>query len=31
MWDPVVYRRFGTERSRPFFDLVAQPTRDRET
>jgi trans-aconitate 2-methyltransferase len=24
MWDPTVYRRFGTERSRPFFDLVAQ-------
>ncbi|BCJ41601.1 trans-aconitate 2-methyltransferase [Actinoplanes ianthinogenes] len=24
MWDPAVYRRFGTERSRPFFDLVAR-------
>jgi trans-aconitate 2-methyltransferase len=24
MWDPSVYRRFGAERSRPFFDLVAQ-------
>jgi trans-aconitate 2-methyltransferase len=24
MWDPTVYRRYGTERSRPFFDLVAQ-------
>jgi trans-aconitate 2-methyltransferase len=24
MWDPTVYRRFGSERSRPFFDLVAQ-------
>jgi trans-aconitate 2-methyltransferase len=24
MWDPAVYRRYGTERSRPFFDLVAQ-------
>ncbi|MBG0568304.1 trans-aconitate 2-methyltransferase [Actinoplanes aureus] len=24
MWDPTVYRRFGTERSRPFFDLVRQ-------
>jgi trans-aconitate 2-methyltransferase len=23
-WDPAVYRRFGSERSRPFFDLVAQ-------
>ncbi|MFC7276937.1 trans-aconitate 2-methyltransferase [Paractinoplanes rhizophilus] len=23
MWDPTVYRRFGTERSRPFFDLLA--------
>jgi trans-aconitate 2-methyltransferase len=23
-WDPTVYRRFGSERSRPFFDLVAQ-------
>jgi trans-aconitate 2-methyltransferase len=22
MWDPTVYRRFGAERSRPFFDLV---------
>ena len=24
MWDPVVYRRFGSERSRPFFDLIAR-------
>jgi trans-aconitate 2-methyltransferase len=24
MWDPTVYRRFGAERSRPFFDLVAR-------
>jgi trans-aconitate 2-methyltransferase len=24
MWDPAVYRRYGTERSRPFFDLVAR-------
>jgi trans-aconitate 2-methyltransferase len=24
MWDPAVYRRFGTERSRPFFDLTAR-------
>jgi len=24
MWDPTVYRRFGSERSRPFFDLVGQ-------
>jgi trans-aconitate 2-methyltransferase len=24
MWDPTVYRRYGTERSRPFFDLVGQ-------
>jgi len=24
MWDPVVYRRFGAERSRPFTDLVAR-------
>ena len=24
MWDPAVYRRFGTERSRPFLDLVRQ-------
>ncbi|MFC7533615.1 trans-aconitate 2-methyltransferase [Actinoplanes sp. GCM10030250] len=24
MWDPAVYRRFGAERSRPFFDLVRQ-------
>ncbi|GIF03536.1 trans-aconitate 2-methyltransferase [Actinoplanes siamensis] len=24
MWDPTVYRRFGNERSRPFFDLVAR-------
>jgi trans-aconitate 2-methyltransferase len=24
MWDPNVYRRYGSERSRPFFDLVAQ-------
>ncbi len=24
MWDPAVYSRFGSERSRPFFDLVAR-------
>ncbi len=24
MWDPMVYRRYGTERSRPFFDLVSR-------
>ncbi|MFI5937188.1 trans-aconitate 2-methyltransferase [Actinoplanes sp. NPDC051494] len=24
MWDPTVYHRFGTERSRPFFDLVSR-------
>jgi trans-aconitate 2-methyltransferase len=24
MWDPAVYRRYGAERSRPFFDLVAR-------
>jgi trans-aconitate 2-methyltransferase len=24
MWDPAVYRRFGAERARPFFDLVAR-------
>jgi trans-aconitate 2-methyltransferase len=24
MWDPAVYRRFGAERSRPFFDLVGR-------
>jgi trans-aconitate 2-methyltransferase len=24
MWDPTIYRRFGTERSRPFADLVAR-------
>ena len=24
MWDPGVYQRYGNERSRPFFDLVAQ-------
>ena len=24
MWDPAVYRRYGAERARPFFDLVAQ-------
>ena len=24
MWDPSVYQRYGDERSRPFFDLVAQ-------
>jgi len=24
MWDLAVYRRFGSERSRPFFDLVAR-------
>jgi trans-aconitate 2-methyltransferase len=28
-WDPTVYRRFGTERSRPFFDLVAQIDADK--
>jgi len=29
MWDPAVYRRFGSERSRPFFDLVAQIEADK--
>jgi trans-aconitate 2-methyltransferase len=29
MWDPAVYRRFGAERSRPFFDLVARIGADR--
>ncbi|GID92792.1 trans-aconitate 2-methyltransferase [Amorphoplanes digitatis] len=24
MWDPAVYHRFGNERSRPFFDLLAR-------
>src|SRR5689334_15367445 len=24
MWDPAVYRRFGSERSRPFFDLTGR-------
>src|SRR5688572_28471360 len=24
MWDPAVYRRYGDERSRPFFELVAR-------
>ncbi|MEV4707458.1 trans-aconitate 2-methyltransferase [Actinoplanes sp. NPDC049316] len=24
MWDPAVYHRYGTERSRPFFDLMAR-------
>ena len=24
MWDPAVYHRYGTERSRPFFDLVTR-------
>jgi trans-aconitate 2-methyltransferase len=24
MWDPAVYRRYGTERARPFLDLVAR-------
>jgi trans-aconitate 2-methyltransferase len=24
MWDPTLYRRFATERSRPFFDLVGR-------
>ena len=24
MWDPAVYHRYGSERSRPFFDLVAR-------
>jgi trans-aconitate 2-methyltransferase len=29
MWDPAVYRRFGAERSRPFFDLTARIAADR--
>jgi trans-aconitate 2-methyltransferase len=29
MWDPAVYRRYGTERSRPFFDLVARIDADK--
>ncbi|GAA0423989.1 trans-aconitate 2-methyltransferase [Actinoplanes capillaceus] len=29
MWDPTVYRRFGAERSRPFFDLVGRIGADR--
>ncbi|MBO3742459.1 trans-aconitate 2-methyltransferase [Actinoplanes flavus] len=29
MWDPAVYRRFGAERSRPFFDLVGRIGADR--
>jgi len=29
MWDPAVYRRFGSERSRPFFDLVARIDADK--
>ena len=24
MWDPAVYQRYGSERARPFFDLIAQ-------
>src|SRR3569833_4583032 len=24
MWDPAVYRRYGAERSRPFFDLESR-------
>jgi trans-aconitate 2-methyltransferase len=24
MWDPGTYLRFGTERARPFFDLVSR-------
>lgn len=24
MWDPAVYRRYGAERARPFFDLVSR-------
>ena len=29
MWDPAVYRRFGAERSRPFFDLTGRIDTDR--
>jgi trans-aconitate 2-methyltransferase len=29
MWDPAVYRRFGAERSRPFFDLTGRIAVDR--
>lgn len=29
MWDPVVYRRYGAERSRPFADLIARIGADR--
>ena len=29
MWDPAVYRRFGAERARPFFDLVTRIDADR--
>jgi trans-aconitate 2-methyltransferase len=29
MWDPGVYQRYGSERSRPFFDLVAQIPADK--
>lgn len=29
MWDPATYLRYGTERSRPFFDLVARVAADR--
>jgi trans-aconitate 2-methyltransferase len=29
MWDPAVYHRYGSERSRPFFDLVARVGADR--
>jgi trans-aconitate 2-methyltransferase len=28
MWDPAVYHRFGNERSRPFFDLLARVDAD---
>ena len=28
MWDPVQYRRFGSERARPFFDLLARVQAD---
>ncbi|MEV4756713.1 trans-aconitate 2-methyltransferase [Micromonospora sp. NPDC049559] len=29
MWDPATYLRYGDERSRPFFDLVARVAADR--
>jgi trans-aconitate 2-methyltransferase len=29
MWDPAMYRRFGAERSRPFFDLTGRIGADR--